>query len=451
MVKDTKVEQLENSAVKLTVTVGADAVSAAYDSLLAEYTKNAQLPGFRKGKVPRAVLERKFGESLRGEALGEVLEKSVAEAIEGVDKGPLPGARPRLLDEDLSLEFGEPLTFSVVYDVYPDVELGTYEGLTVKRPRITVADEDEARELERIREQNALVIDKDDGEVADGDIVVVTTEELDGDDAPVPGTRREGYTYTVGEAHNPYHIDREVVGMKKGDVRVVEKEFPEDFEHAELAGSTRRIRLAIERIRQRDVPELDDELAQDVNDEFETLDDLRTDIRRTLEQSAETRARTMVINRLLEQVVGASTIPVPETMVAQELESSWRNLASQYGVDPDQLTQLVAAQGQERDQILEQWRPAATERIKRGLVVQKLIEVLEIQVSDEEIEASVREQAGERNADPEQILEYYRGNRMLPYVKNQLAETRLFDLLIDRNTVKAGEKIAYVDAFRENG
>jgi trigger factor len=450
MVQDKKIEKLENSAVKLTVTIAADAVQSKYDELVKKYSKDAQIKGFRKGKVPRNILERKFGEAFRAETLQDLLESGIGEAIEELDEKPLPYARPTLVDEDLELDPSSELTFSVTYDVFPEVELGEYKGLEVAEPQVKITKKDEDRDIEDLRQQNALVIDKEDGAVAEGDLVTMTYEEVDENDEAIDGTRREDFEFTVGEGHNLYHIDTEVVGMQADEPKVIEKEFPEDFEHEELAGEKKRIRVTITRIRQRDLPDLDDEFAQDISDDFESLDDLRKDVRSKLEKNAESRVRSQKIDQLMTQIVENSSVEVPATMVDTELEQSWQNLAQQYRVTPEQLDQLLQMQGKTRDEIFEEWRPAAIERIKRSLLVQKMIENEGVEVSEEDAEEEIRKDASERSADPDQIIEYYKSQGMLTYVQQEIAERRMFDAVLQESKTKKGDKIAYVDLLGEN-
>jgi trigger factor len=452
MVQDRNIEKQENSSVKLTMTVPAGEVRKAYDELVKKYGKDAQIKGFRKGKVPRNILERKFGESFRAETLQNLIESALQESIQEVEESqrPLPYATPTLLDESLELEPDKDFTFSVSYDVFPEATLGTYKGLEVKEPQVKVTKKDEDRELEEMRQQNALVIEKEEGTVAEGDIVTMNYEEVDDNDQTVPDTRREDYTFTVGSGHNLYHLDTEVVGMAKDEEKIFEKEYPQDFEHEELAGTTKRIRVKVTLIKQRDIPELDDEFAQDISDDFETLDDLRKDVRKRLNKTVEERVRAQKIDQLMEQVVAASEVEVPASMVDTELENSWRNLSQQYRVTPEQLDQLLAMQGKTRDSIFEEWRPAAIERLKRSLLVQKMIDAEGIEVSEEDAEEQIRTEAQERKADPEQILEYYKKNGMLSYVQQEIAERRMFDTVLEGCTIKKGDKVDYLDLVQGN-
>ncbi|SIP96621.1 trigger factor [Alkalispirochaeta americana] len=451
MIQEKKIEKLENSAVQLHITIPQDEVRVAYDDLVKKYAKSAQIKGFRKGKVPRDLLERRFGEGFRAEALQNLLEAGLEEALKDVEERPLPYARPSLVEEDLELTLDAPLSFSVTYDVFPEVTPGTYEGLTVAEPKVSITKADEDRELEELRQQNALVIEKEDGTVAKGDIATVTLEELDEDGSPLDGTRQEDLTVTVGEEENLYRIDKDIIGFSRGETRTIEKEYSQEDDHESLKGQKKRLQVTVSTIKQRDVPELDDEFAQDVSDEFETLKDLRKDIKKRLAENAEKKIRAQKIDELMKQISENTALEVPASMVQTELESSWRGLAEQYHATPEQLEQLLAFQGKTRDEIFDEWRPSALERLKRSLIAQKLIELEKIEVSDAEAEDQIRKDAEERKADPEPILEYYRNKNMLSYVKQDLAERTLFDRLLEKSTVTPGEKIKYLDLMAENG
>jgi trigger factor len=189
------IQRLEHSSVKLTLTVGKEDVLSQYDQIIANYSKTVQIPGFRKGKAPKEVLVRKFGDALKGEALGHIIEKAITETFEDealakADR-PLPYSSPQL-DGEPSLELGSDLVFSVTYDVLPQVTVGPWKGLEVEVPDAAVTDEDLDRELEVLRDRNAIVLDKDDdAPAAAGDVVTVNYQELSESGEPLAGTERE--------------------------------------------------------------------------------------------------------------------------------------------------------------------------------------------------------------------------------------------------------------------
>lgn len=449
MIVDKQVEKRENANVKLTVTLDSSYVSGEYQNLLEDYSKKAHIKGFRPGKVPPKVLESKFGESLKAETTQRVLEESLKKIFEEIDEKPLPYSQPSLEDQP-ELDFEKDMTFSVTYDIYPEVEVGEYSGLTIEEPVVKVTDEDIEREIDSIREQNAITMDKESGVVAKDDIVTLNYVELGEDGNEIEESRREDFTFTVGTGMNRYKFDDDVVDMKIDESKDIEKSYPDDFEDGDLAGRTKRVRVTVTAVKQRDLPDIDDELAQDVSDEYETLDDLKTDIRKRLGKSVENRIREQKVEQLLGKILETSTVPVPETMVQAELEQQWRNFLQQFGGNEEQILPLIEAQGRTKEDFLEQWREQATTRLKNQLLTRKLLENEEIEASDEEVDAYIAEQAEDSSMTAEQAKEHYRSNNMLEYVRHEVQERKLFDSLFEKNKVKKGKKQSVMDVMGRN-
>ncbi|MFP4643418.1 MAG: trigger factor [Spirochaetales bacterium] len=449
MIKDKQVEKRDNANVKLTVTLDKEYVSGEYDKLLKDYAKKAHIKGFRPGKVPPKVLEAKYGESLKAETAQTVLEEALKSVFEEIEEKPLPYSQPAL-EEEPELSFDSDMSFAVTYDVFPEVEPGEYTGHTVEEPQVKITDEDIQRELEAIQEQNAITMDKDSGVVARDDVITVDYVELDEEGNEREDTRRKDYTFTVGTEMNLYKFDDDVVDMKLDESKDITKTFPEDFGDESLAGTTRTIRVTVTAVKQRDLPEIDDELAQDVSDEYETLDDLKSDIRKRLEKQVTERVRKQKVDQLTNAILEQSTVPVPESMVKAELEQNWRNFLGQFGGNEQQIMQLIEAQGRTKEDFLEQWREQATARLRQQLLTQKLVESEGIEVSDEEVDEYIAEQAEGSSMSPEEAKEHYRNNNMLDYVKQEVSERKLFDKLFEQNKVKKGKKQSVMDVMGQN-
>ncbi len=306
-----------------------------YDGIVKEYCENAHLKGFRKGKVPADVVIRKLGPALIDQTRSEVLEKSLTEVFESVEKKPLPYATPEIKSED-ALELGKDFAFEVIYDTWPAIELGPYIGVEVDQPAWEITDEDLGRELKGIQEQNALFTDKDEGVVEKGNIVNIDYVELDEAGADKPGTKREAFVFEVGTGYNVYKVDDEVIGMKKGDTKMITKTFPEDFETKALAGKTVMLRVVLNSIKEKKLPEVNDELAQDISEKFQTLDDLKKDIRKKLEDAVKSAVRSRTVTRVLDSVVETSKIPLPQSMVDYQLEAMWQEYANQLRIEEKQ-------------------------------------------------------------------------------------------------------------------
>ena len=448
MVANKEIEKLEKSAVKLTVTVGKDDVRKEFDGLLNTYCKTAHIKGFRKGKVPAGILLQKYGESIRYETSMKIIEESLKELFEEIEERPIAYSTPELQDEAIVNE-DEDFTFSVKYDVFPDIKLGEYKGLTVEEPEVKIGKKEIDEELEKIRDQNSVVMEKDKPAAKD-DIVTVDYVELDENGQEIEGTRREDFVFTIGTGYNMYKIDDDLVGMKPGEEKEIKKSFPEDFEYQELAGSKKTIKVSLKVVKEKQLPALDDELAQDVNEKFETLKDLKDDIKKRLKESLEQRLRSIKIDSLIEQIVAKSEIEVPESMIAAELENSWKNFQMQSRMAEDQLLQLLSIQGKDKAALLEEWREDAEKSIRAQLVIGKLIEAEDIKVSDEDYEKELAVQAERSNMTLEQTKEYVENNRMEEYFRSDLLNRNLFDKLFELSEIKKGKKESFVDVMSKN-
>jgi trigger factor len=449
VIKSKNVERKENSRVKLTVTVPQNEVKDSYQNLLKEYSKSVQIKGFRKGKVPANVLERKFGDGIKAEATQNIMESSLKEAFDDIEEKPLPYSMPELAEE-LDMDLEKDFTFSVSYDVYPDIKLGDYKQIEIEVPEVSITKEDEERELKALQEQNAMVVEKKEGTVEKDNIVTVNMWEVDESGAEVPDTKREDFVFTVGTGYNLYKIDDEIIGMKQGEEKTIEKEFPEDYEHQELSGTKRKIACEVTAIKERKLPEIDDELAQDISDEYETLADLKKDIRKRLEDSADARLRELKVNKFLEQLAEISEYELPESMLKAELNAYWQNFVSRFQTDEEQISKMLQSQGNSREKLEEEWKPNAQTSLTHRLLTHELLEQEKIEISDEEREARLAEQAESSSMNVEDVKTYYQNNNMMEYLDNDLKQRKLFDALLENIKTKKGKKIKFLDLLQGN-
>lgn len=446
---------VEHSQVKLTVTVDKEDVHDQYDNLISDYCKKLQLPGFRRGKIPKNVLERKLGDTLKGDALSRIIEKSIADIFEDEEfpkeNRPLPYSTPQLEGEP-ALDMGTDLNFSVTYDVFPRLSLGTWKGLELEIPNIRLTDEDINRELEIIRERNAIVLDKDDDAPAvTGDVVTVNYAELSDAGEPLAGTAREDFVFTLGSGYNVFKFDDEIMGMKKGETRDIEKSYPDDFDDTDLAGKHKKIRVTLTALKEKKLPDLDDDLAQDVDEKFETLEDLKTDVKKRLNRDLENRLRGIKINKILEKVMETSPVELPESMIRIELDSRWRNLARRFNTSPEELEKTMARSGQDAEAIRKEWRPDAIKALHSRLIVETMVKDLGFESSDEEVEKNYESLAAETNASVEEIKKYYAQENMVEYLKEDIKERKLYDLLFTENKFTPGPQGNYADLVGHNG
>ena len=450
-----EVTRLENSAVKLTATISKEEVAAGYSKNLAKYAKNVQLPGFRKGKVPPKVLEQKYGDSLKQEALADLIDESLNQIFaeeDAKDIRPLPYSQPRL-ENDKIPEFStdKDLVFTVVYDVFPTVEVKDFSKIEVKEPQCEVGEKELNEELKAIQERNAMVIDKKDGDPVEKDnIVTIDYSELNDDGSVVDGSKREGFVFTVGTGENIYKIDDDIMGMKKGDTKEITKTYAKDDADADLAGKTKKISVTVKAIKVRDLPALDDDLAQDVNEKYKTLDDLKKDITKGLEANLKRKIEEVKSQSLLDQLVEKNPIVLPASMVAAENEHRWTMMAQQFRTTPEQLEKMVAASGQTKESMLEQWAGNAEKMLKARLVVDALLREKNISVTPEEVEAEYAKLAEESGTSVEEIKKYYDEPRAKEYIIDEIKEKKLFEELYKQVKVSKGDKVAFADLFKNN-
>ena len=451
MIASKKIERLPKSAARLTVTVSATEARGEYDALLMEYSKKARIDGFRPGKVPVAVLERKFADEMRIEAMGRVLEKAVEEALKDEQLVPLAYSSPSL-EGDPAFELGKDFTFSVTYDVFPEVKPGDWKGIDIEVPAVSILKADEERELSEIRDRNAVVVDKDAGAAAaKGDIVTVDYKELDADGQVVPGTERQDFVFEVGSGYNLYKFDDQIVGMKKDEEKTIEKSFPEDFENKELAGATKKISVTAKLIKAKKLPDLDDELAQDVSEKFKTLDDLKADVRKNLEKRLEDKIRQVKEKAIVDALLARSEVEVPVSMVDTEIQMRWRSFVQQTtGGDEVQMGKLLAMTGRTPQAIVDEWRPSAEQAIKTRLVLEKLVEEGKYEASDEDMENEYKKMADESSLSVDEIKAEYKKQNALEYLKDRIREDKLMAAILAEANIKKGKKTSFVDLFKES-
>ena len=424
----TEFTNLEKSAVKLTVTIAKKDVQESYNSIVAKYVKSAQIPGFRKGHVPANVLERKYGDAIKADALSEIIDKSLNEIFEKeTENRPLPYQQP-VMDQIPEFDVSKDLTYTVTFDVFPKVEVKDFAGIEVKEPQVTVGDKELEDELKAIQERNAVVMDKKADETAEKDnIVTVDYKEENGEN-------RNGYVFTVGSADDIYKISDDVIGMKKDETKEVSKD-------------DKKITLTVKAIKTRQLPALDDDLAQDVSEKFKTLDDLKADIKRNLEVAKTRKIAEIKSQSLLEQLVEKNAFDIPASMLAAELDDRWRMMAQQFQTSPEQLEKMIAASGQTKEAMLEQWTGDSEKMLKSRIIVDSLLRSKNISVTPEEIEAQYAKIAEDGGMTVEEVKNHYSDPRSKEWLIEDTKEQKLYEELYKEVKVSKGDKVSFADLF----
>ena len=385
--------------------------------------------------------------------LGDLIDQALNEILQGEDAKdfrPLPYAQPRL-ENDKMPEFNldNDLTFTVTYDVFPKVEVNNFDGIVIKEPQVTVSDSDLQDELKSIQERNATVLDKKDGDpVEKDDIVTVDYKELDENGSVIAGSERESFVFRVGSGENIYKFDDDVIGLKKDESKEITKTYSADEDDEELAGKTKKISVTIKAIKVRNLPELDDDLAQDVNEKYKTLDDLKADIKNNMEVAKNRKLEELKKQSLLEQLVEKNPIELPLSMVNAEKEARWRMIANQFQTTPQELDKLVLSSGQTRDEMLVQWAGDTEKMLKSRLILDKLLSEKNITVTPEEVEAEYSRIAEEVDSSVEEVKSHYESAKEKEYLIDDIKEKKLYEELYKQVTVQKGENVAFADLFK---
>lgn len=442
-------ELKDNAQVLLKITIPKEEVKKEYDSLIKDYCRKIQIKGFRKGKVPPEILKRKFGESLKAESVQNMIEKTLEHVFDETEYKPLPYARPEL-QEKSEFDLDKDYTFEITYDSYPKITIGKYKGLELKKMVPDISEKDLENELLALQEQNAIIQEKKDGTVEKDNVVTIDYVELDNDGNEIVQTKREAFSFTVGSGYNLHKIDDDIIGMKKDEEKVFEKSYESDFENKDLAGRSIQLKVKVQSVKEKILPKLDDELAQDVSDKYKTLEDLKKDIQSHLLKAADTKVRENLITQLIEKVVKSSEIPLPKSMVESELEMRWHKFLNQYHANENLVIKELEKQGKTKEKILEEWKPKVEEGISSALIVEKMIELEKIELTEEEINAEIENIAQHQNSSVEMIKSYYEKNNLMGNLEMMLARKKLFDLLLLKAEIKKGKKIKYMDLMQEN-
>src|SRR5690625_1633582 len=366
-----KWEKQEGNEGVLTIEVDADKFNDALDQAFKKVVKDIQVPGFRKGKVPRNIFEKRFGvESLYQDAVDIVLPDAYMKAVE--ETGIQPVEQPEVdIDE---IEKGKNLIFTAKVTVKPEVKLGEYKGLEVEEENTEVTDEDVTEELTKRQEQQAELVVKEEGAIEDGDTAVIDFEGFLGEEA-FEGGKGENHTLEIGSGSFIPGFEEQLVGKTAGEETEVNVTFPEEYHAEELAGKEAVSKVKIHEVKQKELPELDDEFAKDLDEEVETLDELKEKIKKQLKEQRETEADTKKRESLVEQASDNAEVDIPEAMVNTELDRMMQEFEQRLQMQGMNLEMYTQFSGQDEDQLKDQMRDDAKKRVKTNLTLEAFVDV----------------------------------------------------------------------------
>ncbi|KZE57361.1 trigger factor [Bacillus velezensis] len=394
-----KWEKQEGNEGVLTVEVDADTFKTALDDAFKKVVKQVSIPGFRKGKVPRGLFEQRFGvEALYQDALDILLPVEYPKAVE--EAGIEPVDRPEIDVE--KIEKGESLIFTAKVTVKPEVKLGDYKGLGIEKDDTAITDEDVQNELKALQERQAELVVKEEGAVENGDTVVLDFEGfVDGE--AFEGGKAENYSLEVGSGSFIPGFEEQLTGLEAGAEKDVEVTFPEEYHAEELAGKPAVFKVKIHEIKAKELPELNDEFAKDIDEEVETLAELTEKTKKRLEEAKENEADAKLREELVLKASENAEADVPQAMIDTELDRMLKEFEQRLQMQGMNLELYTQFSGQDENALKEQMKEDAAKRVKSNLTLEAIAQAENLEVTDEEVEAELTKMAEAYNMPVENI------------------------------------------------
>ena len=396
-----QVEKLENNTAKLTIEVAAEEFEQAIQAAYKKNKNKFNVPGFRKGKVPYAMVEKMYGAAVFYEdAANDIIPKAYADAAAESELEIV--ARPEI--NVTQIEKGKPFIFEAEVTLKPEIKLGKYKGVKVEAMDTTVTDEDVQAELDKVKEQNARLVAAYDKAVEDGD---QTTIDFEGfvDGVAFEGGKGEDYPLTIGSHSFIDNFEEQLIGKKVGEEVEVNVTFPEDYQAEELAGKPAMFKVTVKEIKVKEYPEVDDDFAQDVS-EFDTLDEYKADIRKNLEEKKAQEAEADKESKVIEAIVNDSEMDIPEKMIEAQCQQMVEEFAQNIAMQGISFEQYLQFTGGSVDQLTEQVKPQAEARIQSSLVLEAIVDAENIEATDEEYDEEIKKMAEKYQMEAEKVNDF---------------------------------------------
>ena len=395
-----KVEELGKSMVKLTIEVAAEEFGKAMETAYQKNKNKFSVQGFRKGKAPKAMIEKMYGagvfyEDAANELIPDAYEKAAVES--GLDIV----SRPEI--DLVQIEKGKDFIFTATVAVKPEVTLGAYKDIEIEKQDVTVADEEIDAELDRVREQNARIFSVDDRPVADGDETIIDFEGFV-DGVPFAGGKGEEYKLVIGSHSFIDTFEEQLIGKNVGEEVDVNVTFPAEYHAEELAGKPALFKVNIKAITAKELPELDDEFAADVS-EFDTLAEYKDDIKKNLLEKKEKEAKFAKEDLVVDKIIEAATMEIPDAMVDTQTRQMAEEYAQRLQMQGLNLEQYFKFTGMNANSFMENLKPQALKRIQCRLVLEAVVKAENITVSDEEYEKELDTMAQNYRMEKEKLAE----------------------------------------------
>ena len=421
-----QVENLEKNMAKLTIEADAKEFEHAIENAYRKNKNKINVPGFRKGKVPRQMIERMYGKEVFYEdAINELIPEVYSRELQAAKELEVV-SQPKI--DVVQAEAGKPFIFTAEVAVKPEVELGQYRGLSVEKEAVEVTDEDVQAEIEKVRNENSRTIPVEDRPVKDKDVTVIDFEGfIDG--VPFEGGQGSDYSLTIGSHSFIDNFEEQLIGKNINEETEVHVTFPEDYQAPDLAGKPAVFKVTVKEIKEIELPEADDEFAQDVS-EFDTFEEYKENVKKNIAQKKEEESKRAQGNEAIQKVINNSQMEIPDAMVNSQIDTMVDEFANRIGQQGLSVEQYMKFTSTTEEQLRDQMRPEAIWRIESSLVLEEVAKKEDIQVSEEDVNAEIDHMAEMYAMDAEKFKEMLSDSQKVN-MKRDIAIQRAADLIYE--------------------
>lgn len=421
-----QVEKLEKNMARLTIEVSADELEKALEGAFQKNKNKISIPGFRKGKAPRKMIEQMYGkevfyEDAANALVPEAYEKALEECTEEIVSSPKVDV--------VQIEAGKPFIFTAEVALKPEVTLGKYKGVKVDKFDLDVTDEEITAEIDQEREKNSRIVDVTDRAVKEGDIATIDFEGFV-DGVAFDGGKGEDYPLTIGSHAFIPGFEEELVGAKVGEKKDVNVTFPEDYQAAELAGKAAVFKCTVKKLQEKQLPELDDDFVGEVSDESDTVEEYKEEIKKKLSERKSASARNAKEEAVVEAIIADAKMEIPDAMLDTQQRQMVQDYAQRLQAQGISMEQYMQFTGTTAAMLMEQVKPQALKRIQSRLVLEAVAAAENIQVSDEEYEEEVKTMGEAYQMEPDKVKELL-GESGRKQVLDDLAVRKAVDFVVE--------------------
>lgn len=419
-----QVEKLENNMAKLTIEASTEDFEKAIQKAYNKNKNSINVQGFRKGKAPLAIIEKMYGvEIFYEDAANDIIPGAYEEAANESELEIV--SRPEI--DVVQIEKGKPFIFTAEVAIKPEVTLGDYKGIEVEKKEAEVTDDEVMAEIEKEREQNSRMLTIDDRPVQKDDIVIIDFEGfVDGE--AFEGGKSEGYSLTIGSNSFIDNFEDQLIGKEVGEDVEVNVTFPEEYHAKELAGKPALFKVKIHEIKVKELPELDDDFAQDVS-EFDTLDEYKESVKATIKENKEKELKIVKENEIVDKIIENATMDIPDPMVEEQVRQMADDFAHRMQYQGLSLEQYFQFTGMDSKKFIDSLRPQALKRIQSRLVLEAVVKAENIEVTDEEYNKELKEMADMYKMEEDKIKELI-GDKEAESIKADIAVQKAVDFVL---------------------